>query len=89
MGCPRVLFWGPYYLSAILLTWQEKSCPINSFYIYVDDTALLVHGTDAQEIEFKLEHELKNISNMVKIDKLSLNSRKTKVMLFCSNGLKF
>ncbi len=52
-------------------------------YIYADDTALLTHGKNKHEIEWKIQHDIDNLKNWFMRNKLSLNCTKTKSMLLC------
>jgi hypothetical protein len=57
------------------------------FIIYADDTTLLatissLELTNTVNLEQNIIHELENISNWLKLNKLSLNASKTKCMLF-------
>ena len=57
------------------------------FIIYAVDTTLLatissLELTNTVNLEQNINHELENISNWLKLNKLSLNTSKTKCMLF-------
>ncbi len=54
-------------------------------FIYADDTALLVTGSNKQDIETKLQCDLHHLGNWFNNNKLSLNVTKTKSMLICGS----
>lgn len=50
--------------------------------IYADDTAIFVMGSPAHEIELKMNRNLENLNQWVQESKLSINTHKTKYMIF-------
>ncbi len=60
----------------------------SSAYIYADDTALLVHGKDSEELEHLLSDEFSIICRWFNANKLSVIEKKTRVMLFCNSRSK-
>ena len=56
--------------------------------LFADDTALLVSGTMAEDVSYKLNIDLGIVSNYFAANKLQLNLSKTKSMFF-HNGYKF
>jgi len=52
--------------------------------LYADDSALLISGKDVANIESKLSEELRNVSNWLVDNKLSLHLGKTESILFGS-----
>ena len=83
-GVPQGSILGPL-LFICYINDLARNCLLSTPFIYADDTALLVHGNNAREIEAKLGMDLKGISSWFHRNKLSLNSQKTKSMLFCGN----
>ena len=56
----------------------NKSIPI----LFADDTNLLYRGTDPKVMESEINTELDRISLWLKVNKLSLNIKKTHHMIF-------
>ena len=50
--------------------------------LYADDTAITVYGENSVEIENKLNEQLHHISTWFAANKLSLNHKKSNVMVF-------
>ena len=50
--------------------------------VFADDTNFFLHSKDLEVMETLINHELKDIIRWLYANKLSLNIRKTKVMLF-------
>ena len=50
--------------------------------LYADDTALFVSGTNIEDIQNKLNSDLELVSDWLYANKLTLNAKKTKTMLF-------
>ena len=57
--------------------------------LYADDTAISVHGIDSVEIETKLNESLVQVSQWFAINKLSLNHKNSKFMIFSSRSKHF
>ena len=49
---------------------------------FADDSNLFLNGKNLDEIEFKLNNELYQIVKWLKINKLTLNVKKTQCMVF-------
>ena len=52
-------------------------------FIYADDTALLVKGTEIETINQKLQDNFNILESWFQVNKLSLNVKKTRAVLFC------
>ena len=50
--------------------------------MFADDTNLVVKGKNLKELELTLNHELHNLSDYFKANKLKLNADKTKLVCF-------
>ena len=53
--------------------------------LYADDTAIFVSGKNIEDIQGKLNSDLERISAWLYANKLTLNAKKTKTMLFGTN----
>ena len=54
--------------------------------LYADDTVTWATGPNSVDIEAKLQLDMLNISNWLKLNKLSINVKKCKSMLVSSTG---
>ena len=55
--------------------------------MYADDTSLMCKAKDVNELKVKLESNLKAVANWFKANKLTLNTDKTKFMVFGTNHM--
>ena len=55
------------------------------FILFADDTNLFMSGKDIQLISAVLNRELVELNTWFKVDKLSLNVKKTNFIVFCSH----
>ncbi len=83
-GVPQGSILGPL-LFICYVNDLHRHCLYTKPYVYADDTALLCVGDGPEEVALKLESDLKHLSNWFVTNKLSVNSTKTKVMLFTSS----
>ena len=79
-GAPQDSILGPL-LFICYINDLSRNCINCITFVYADDTALLVHGNDKNDIEWKLEADLCHLSGWFKQNKLCLNSSKTNCML--------
>ena len=63
-----------------------RNCKTN---LYADDTAITINGSNTIEIETKLNESLVQFSRWFAVNKLSLNYKKSKFMVFSSKMKKF
>ncbi len=83
-GVPQGSILGPL-LFICYVNDLHRHCVYTTPYIYADDTALLCTGDGPEEVNAKLQAELDHLSNWFAYNKLSVNTSKTKSMLFTSN----
>ena len=55
--------------------------------MYADDTSLMCKAKDVNELKVKLESNLKAVANWFKAKRLTLNTDKTKFMVFGTNNM--
>ena len=79
----KALFWALAYMNDIVHASK------NLFNIYVDDTSILLSGSDLQKLVHDMNTELELISEWFKANKLTLNIDKTYYMVFHRGCRKF
>ena len=80
-GVPQGSILGPL----LFLMYINDLCRVSEFFLpllFVDDTNLFITGNDMEEMCAKLNGDLKNISEWLCCNKLSLNVSKTHYMVF-------
>ena len=81
-GVPQGSILGPLlffiYINDLCLV-----CKYTSAILFADDTNLFSSGKDLKTLERTTNNELSNISLWLKVNKLSLNIKKTHYMIFC------
>ena len=87
-GVPQGSILGPLLFS-IIINDLKKCIEKIRFFMYVDDTTLYLNledfdsnNFDSNNFEFEINAELQKVSMWLKKNKLSLNSDKTKLMIF-------
>ena len=82
-GVPQGSILGPLLFS-IIINDLKKCIEKIRFFMYVDDTSLYLNleDFDSNNFEFEINAELQKVSMWLKKNKLSLNSDKTKLMIF-------
>ena len=56
------------------------------FILFADDSNLLLSGTDVNDLCKQMNHELTNVVNWFKLNKLCLNVKKTNFMIFSAKN---
>ncbi|NQY44078.1 MAG: reverse transcriptase family protein, partial [Legionellales bacterium] len=80
-GVPQGSVLGPL-LFLIYINDIPNSSKVLYFHLFADDTSLFLSHKDINKLEELLNHELDNISNWLKANKLSLNVSKSNVLIF-------
>ena len=80
-GVPQGSVLGPL-LFLIYINDISKSSSILSFYLFADDTSLICEHKDLKKLEVIVNNELKNISEWLRTNRLSLNVKKTNFVIF-------
>ena len=58
-------------------------------FIYADDTTLLATGDSLDELDIKIQSDFDNLNNWFKVNHLSVNPKKSKLMVFCRDRSRF
>ena len=80
MESHKDLFWDPLFF--IYTNDLENVCTHTMPIFFAADSNLFLNGTDPADIETKLNNELAQIAEWLKVNKLALNIDKTSCMLF-------
>ena len=86
MWCPAGAILGPL-LVLVYVNDLAKVCKKTSPFLFADDTNLFKSGTDLVQIIRETNEELEDISLWLKVNKLSLNIKKTHYILFTTKKL--
>ena len=62
---------------------------VSCTFFFADDTNLFISHTDFSVLMAKANHDLENISKWFKLNKLSLNIKKSNFIIFTSNNKKY
>ncbi len=80
-GVPQGSILGPL-LFLLYINDIVKTTPKLEFLLFADDTSIFLSGKDLKSMESTLNTELDNISNWLKANKLSLNIKKSNILVF-------
>lgn len=84
MGVPQGSVLGPILFSLYINDFAHSLKHAKAV-LYADDTALMISSKSCQEAEFLANQDLRNTLRWFKANKLELNIKKTKFILFASN----
>ena len=84
-GVPQGSILGPLFF-IIYINDIARSSDILSFYLFADDTTLLYSHKNIEILEQTMNKELVHVSNWLVANKLSLNVKKSNVLLFKSRN---
>lgn len=84
MGVPQGSVLGPILFS-LYINDLARSLKHSDAVLYADDTALMISSQSYQEAESLANQELRNTVSWFKANKLELNTKKTKFIVFASN----
>ena len=65
----------------------NKCLMFSNSILYADDTTIYVMGKSPKYLRFKLQDDLNSLLSWLRVNKLKLNTKKTKVLLFNKDGL--
>ena len=80
-GVPQGSVLGPL-LFLIYINDMYKSIKYSSIRLFADDTCILISNKSPKQLQKQLNIDLRNISNWLKANKISLNASKTELVVF-------
>ena len=80
-GVPQRLVLGPL-LFLIYINDQHKSIRFSKTYHFADDTCIIQSNPSLERLSKQVNRDLSNLSNRLRANKLSLNVKKTELVIF-------
>ena len=83
LGVPQGSIWGPLLFKVYILMYTLNNLPnaVKKTRMYADDAVLFCDASTRQELQIALEREFTEISNWYTDNRLTINVKKTKLML--------
>lgn len=80
IGIPQGTILGPILFS-LYINDLGLNLKYASYHLFADDTVIFINGKSKMELETRLNEDLGRLTNWLKINKLKLNTSKSKVMI--------
>ena len=81
MVYPKAQYWGLYFF-LLYINDLSSICKYTLPFLFADDTSLMATGDDISQLQNVINQELAAIATWLKVNKLSLNIKKTQFILF-------
>ena len=85
LACPKGSILGPL-LFLIYINDLSKAIIFSSVHHFADDTNILYVSSSLKDVNKKINHDLSNLVQWLRADKISLNLSKTEIVIFRSHS---